>query len=162
MAQEMKPINVEQIMQEIKEDIQKRGYTDENVDFVNIAGDAKAVLGIKTDFSAYELECAIKNASDMHRIEYYRMIPKGGLKSFIQRSIRKMVKFMMIPMVDQQNQFNYQTIVCLRQFEAFAKEHDMQMEQKDRIIEGMEEKLYELNKRCEALESQLKDKEASR
>lgn len=160
MAQQMKEINVEQIMQEIKEDIQKRGYADEDIDFENITGNVKAVLGVKTDFSAYELECAIRGASDMHRIEYYRMIPKGGIKSFIQRSIRKMVKFMMIPMVDQQNQFNYQTVVCLRQFEAFVKEHDIQMEQKEQMIEGLEEKLFELNKRCEALESQLKDKEA--
>lgn len=162
MAQQMKEINVEQIMQEIKEDIQKRGYTDENIDFENITGNVKAVLGIKTDFSAHELECAIRGAADMHRIEYYRMIPKGGVKSFIQRSIRKMVKFMMVPMVDQQNQFNYQTTVCLRQFEAFVKEHDMQMGQKDQMIDRLEEKLFELNQRCEALESQLKDKEASR
>lgn len=159
MAEQMKNIDIEQIMQEIREDIQKRGYKEDDIDFKNITGNVKAVLGVKTDFSEYELEQAIKGAADMHKIEYYRMIPKGGLKSFIQRSIRKIIKFMMVPMVDQQNQFNYLMIVCQRQMEAFIKEYDVQMEQKDQVIEGLEEKIFQLNKRCEALETQLQNKE---
>ena len=70
------------------------------------------------------------------------MIPKGGLKSFIQRSIRKIVKFMMIPMVDQQNQYNYQMVVCMRcrQMEAFIEEYKMQIEQKEQQIESLKKK----------------------
>lgn len=160
MAEPMKNINVEEIMKEIREEITQKGYTDENIDFENITGNVKAVLGVKTDFSSYELEHALNDAANQHKIEYYRMIPKGGLKSFIQRSIRKIVKFMMIPMIDQQNQYNYQMVVCMRQMEAFIQEHNMQMDQKDRQIEELEEKVFSLNKKCESLERQLGSKEA--
>ncbi len=160
MAEPMKNINVEEIMKEIREEITQKGYTDENIDFENITGNVKAVLGVKTDFSSYELEHALNDAANQHKIEYYRMIPKGGLKSFIQRSIRKIVKFMMIPMIDQQNQYNYQMVVCMRQMEAFIQEHNMQMDQKDRQIEELEEKVFSLNKKCESLERQLGNKEA--
>ncbi len=160
MAEPMKNINVEEIMKEIREEIAQKGYTDENIDFENITGNVKAVLGVKTDFSSYELEHALNDAANQHKIEYYRMIPKGGLKSFIQRSIRKMVKFMMVPMIDQQNQYNYQMVVCMRQMEAFIQEHNMQMDQKDRQIEELEEKVFCLNKKCESLERQLGSKEA--
>lgn len=160
MSSQMKEINIEKIMEEIREDIAKRGYKDEDIDFENITGNVKAVLGVKTDFSEYELNHAVEGAAGVHKIEYYRMIPKGGLKSFIQRSIRKMVRFMMIPMVDQQNQFNYQMIVCMRQMEAFVKECNDRAEQKDQIIDGLEEQIFQLKNRCEALESQLENKEA--
>ncbi len=159
MEKQMKQIDVEKIMEEIRADIQKRGYMAENVDFENIAGNAKAILGIKTDFSAQQLENAINSAAGNHYIEYYRMIPKGGFKSFIQRSIRKMVKFMMIPMVDQQNQFNYQTVMSLKQTEAFIKDCNMQLEQKDKIIEELEIKISQLDRCCEILENRLKNKE---
>lgn len=159
MEEQMKKIDVEQIMNEIRSDIEKRGYKDDDIDFQNITGNVKAVLGVKTDFSSYELAHALNGAADLHKIEYYRMIPKGGLKSFIQRSIRKVVKFMMIPMVDQQNQYNYQMVVCMRQMEAFIEEYKMQIEQKEQQIESLEEKIFNLNKRCEALESQLQSKE---
>ena len=153
MEEQMKKIDVEQIMNEIRSDIEKRGYKDDDIDFQNITGN------VKTDFSSYELAHALNGAADLHKIEYYRMIPKGGLKSFIQRSIRKVVKFMMIPMVDQQNQYNYQMVVCMRQMEAFIEEYKMQIEQKEQQIESLEEKIFNLNKRCEALESQLQSKE---
>ena len=160
MSEIMKKIDVEEIMREIRADIAKKGYTQDSVDYENIAGNAKAVLGVKTDFSSYELGHALNAAANQHKIEYYRMIPKGGVKSFVQRFIRKMVKFMMIPMVDQQNQFNYQMIVCMRQMEAFVKECNAQAEQKDQIIDGLEEQIFQLRNRCEALESQLDNKEA--
>lgn len=160
MSDQMKEINIEKIMEEIREDIKNRGYKDEDIDFENITGNVKAVLGVKTDFSAFELKHAVEGAAGQHKIEYYRMIPKGGLKSFIQRSIRKMVRFMMIPMVDQQNQFNYQMVVCMRQMEAYVNECDSRLEQKDQVIDGLEEEIFQLKNRCEALESQLEGKEA--
>lgn len=159
MAEQMKEIDIEQIMDEIRADIQKRGYKDEDIDFENLTGNVKATLGVKTDFSAYEFSHALTDSCNAHKIEYYRMIPKGGLKSFIQRFIRKMVKFMMVPMVDQQNRYNYQMVVCMRQMEAFIEEHKQQMEQKEQQIDGLEEQIFNLNKRCEVLESQLKGKE---
>ncbi|MBB5264817.1 hypothetical protein HNP82_001956 [Catenibacillus scindens] len=160
MSEPMKKINVEEIMKEIREEIAQKGYTEDSVDYANIAGDAKAILGVKTDFSAYELGHAVNGAAGQHKIEYYRMIPKGGLKSFIERSIRKILRFMLIPMVDQQNQFNYQMVVCMRQMEGFIEEHNHQMEQKDRQIDALEEKIFYLTKRCEALEKQCGSKEA--
>ena len=159
MAEHMKKIDIEKIMEEIREDIKQRGYKDDDIDFENITGNVKAILGVKTDFSSYELGHAVNGAANLHKIEYYRMIPQGGIKSFIQRSIRRAVKFMMVPMVDQQNQYNYQMVVCMRQMEAFIEEYRMQIEQKNQQIEGLEEKIFSLTKRCEALESQLKVKE---
>ena len=147
-------------MKEIRAEIEEKGYTEDSVDYENIAGNVKAVLGVKTDFSSYELEHALNDAADQHKIEYYRMIPKGGIKSFIQRSIRKLIKFMMIPMVDQQNRFNYQMVVCMRQMEGFIEEYNHQMEQKERQIDALEEKVFCLTKRCEVLEKQCGSKEA--
>ena len=51
-------------------------------------------------------------------------------------------------------------VVCMRQMEAFIQEHNMQMDQKDRQIEALEEKVFCLDKKCEALERQLGSKEA--
>lgn len=159
MSEQMINIDIERIMDEIRENIKRRGYKEEDIDFENITGNVKAVLGVKTDFSSYEFEHSLKTASSLHYIEYYRMIPKGGLKSFIQRLIRKIVKFMMIPMVDQQNQYNYHIIMCMRQLEGFTKEQQMLLDQKERAIDELEEKVFQLTKKYEALENRLKDRE---
>lgn len=144
MEDTIQKIDIEKIMDEIRQEIQTRGYTDDNIDFQNISQNIVAVAGVKTYFDENEFEQALVSASNQHKNEYYRMIPKGGLKSVIQRTIRKMVKFMMVPMIDQQNQYNYQMVICMRQMEAFVKAQQEQMEIKDQQIEELEEKILQL------------------
>lgn len=145
MEDTIQKIDIEKIMDEIRQEIQTRGYTDDNIDFQNISQNITAVAGVKTYFDENEFEQALVSASNQHKNEYYRMIPKGGLKSVIQRTIRKMVKFMMVPMIDQQNQYNYQMVICMRQMEAFVKAQQEQMEIKDQQIEELEEKILQLS-----------------
>ena len=161
MDEKVIQINVEDIMKEIRQNIAARGETpavlsfDENT----VDQECEASFMSTAKFSAAELHQEINLANVEHNINYYQMIPAGGVKSFIKRSIRKVIAFIILPLRNAQNQFNAHVVRSLMQMEAYTMACSEVPEKQEEIIEKLYKKVDALERRCEALEEQLKAKE---
>lgn len=156
MSEQMQTIDVEKIMEEIRENIKKRGYTDEMLSFNDVKAQMPENSGGVTTFNVHELRTQVQDSNLHCSLQYYAMIPKGGLKSFVKRTLRKVLRFLLLPIVDEQNIFNSSAARSLNQLEAYVQEQQEVHDQDIKTIELLEEKIESLTKRCEVLENSMK------
>lgn len=161
MEEKVIQINVEDIMKEIRQNIADRGETPAILSFDESTVDSECEAGYLSSakFCATELSKEIHKARQEHNINYYQMIPAGGVKSFIKRSIRKVIAFVVLPLRDAQNQYNAHVVRALTQLEAYTRVDTEMPAKQEELIEKLYKKVDALERRCEALEEQLKAKE---
>lgn len=106
--QEMKIINVEKIMEEIRAEIKKKGYVDDLPDFSDtFCTIAPSHRGI---FDKDEFQKSVQYLNENWNIQAYRQLVGNGLagkiKVLIRKIIRKCIKFYIEPIVEEQDKFN--------------------------------------------------------
>ena len=161
MEEQMKSINVEEIMAEIRMNIEKRGETPDILDFDEAEADKVCAGGFKGSVRYDEnvLHQALSRANEEHNIPYYQMIPAGGLKSFVKRSIRKVIAFIVLPLRDAQNRYNAYTVETMMQLEACTLMQQEMLKKQEEDLEKMTERLQKLEKKCEQLLSERENGE---
>ena len=87
------------------------------------------------------------------------MIPAGGLKSFVKRSIRKVIAFIVLPLRDAQNRYNAYTVETMMQLEACTLMQQEMLKKQEEDLEKMTERLQKLEKKCEQLLSERENGE---
>lgn len=172
MDNKMQDINIEEIMKEIRNNIQKRGYSDEILNFdevdIKISDDAAEEFRIEL-FRDY-----LQQANIGCEVSYYTPIAKRGLKNFVKRAIRKLLAFLMFPMLQQQNAFNVsvtRSLNCIQKYIEADLQSDchsrkvIDSEQKEKffdyhekLVEKLETKIMLLEQKVDILEKQLEDK----
>ncbi len=98
-------VNIEAIMQEIREEIKAKGYTYDMLSFKDVS----APLCSDNESEAVSFEGAEKNLAYMDNVSHvagYRPLDGNKLVVFIKRIIRKFTKFYVEPVVASQNEFN--------------------------------------------------------
>ena len=114
-------INIEQIMEEIRADIAKKGYVDDAVSFDSIEIKESVAIHNDPDNNATDfhelsqillsLEYWCKDTKRLQEINYYRPIQSqrkiiGGLITFFKKTARRSLRFLFEPIVSEQNAFN--------------------------------------------------------
>lgn len=164
MSENIQSVDVEKIMEEIRANINAREETDEVLSFDESSADMEygnEIVG-SVVYTDKELHHYVVNANQEHNIPFYQMIPKGGLKSFVKRFIRRTVAFIILPLRDAQNRYNANVVHALMQIEAYSLDQREEMqayieEQEKRAgmqeedIEKLAERLQILEKKYEAL-----------
>ncbi|MCR4673616.1 MAG: hypothetical protein K5675_01290 [Lachnospiraceae bacterium] len=124
-------------MKDIDNDIEKKGYKSNDLSFIN-----KDV--ISADSKEYDYNILNKRIGDAFYIEekmadvaFYRPISKGP-KGWFQKMIRRMVKFFVIPMREEQNTFNEESLISAKYMFRIIRE-----QQKE--IETLKEQLKEIS-----------------
>lgn len=98
-------VNVEAIMQEIREEIKTKGYTYDMLSFKDVS----TPLCSDNESDAVSVENAEKNLAYMDNTSHvagYRPLDGNKLVVLIKRIIRKFTKFYVEPVVASQNEFN--------------------------------------------------------
>lgn len=152
MEEQIKAIDVEKIMEEIRANIAGRGETPDVLEFDEAEADTVCAGGIRGSVKYDEnvLHQAIAHANEEHNIPYYQMIPKGGLSSFVKRSIRKVVAFLLLPLRDAQNRYNAYTVASVMQLEACTLMQKEMLAKQEEDIERLTQRIAQLEKQCEA------------
>lgn len=145
----MERINVEEIVEQIRNDIKERGIKDSEVLFESIAI-LNGGTGCMYNDEAYEEVLNEVNSCSM--VQSYRDLLGNPIERFIKKVIRRLVAFYIESIVDDQNRFNKNVYSALVMNRMKTKEDDEQ-------IEILEKKLYEYEKRIIALEKKLEEKE---
>lgn len=83
------------------------------------------------------------------KVQCWRLIGGNRLAVFFKKIIRKLIKFYVEPIIDEQNQFNFYTTSAMTQL--YAKMQDeqavkiMELQQQ---VEALEEKCKRLEEKC--------------
>lgn len=137
-------IDIEKIMDEIREEIQKKGYIEDLPSFKECCDSYCDGVEKLLDESY--------NAQNYAYIEEYPVWQTGGiinkLKVFIKKVIRKFIKFYIVPIIEKQNAFN--SLVgesCVNISKCLLDEK--------KEIDKMRKRIMELEKKCSSLEKRI-------
>lgn len=122
----MVKIDVEKIMQEIRDEIKEKGFKSEQLDF-----DAISKNGFYDESGFKE---AKENINRFWNLEIYSPVAGKGLKRFIKRLIRKIIRPVFIQQLDIQQKFNSNTTHAINELYALIMEQQA-------YIENLEKKL---------------------
>jgi hypothetical protein len=120
-------IDIEAIMTEIREKIKERGYTDEMLHFQDVVVDGEASMDV---FKPQVFKRVVEEANVRTHINYFELPLGSGLSKFIKKCIRKMISFLVAPVVGQVNQYNSSVTQSLNQLYAFTNQCQEQMKEK--------------------------------
>lgn len=99
-------INIENIMAEIKQKIKEQGLTADMLSFEDVPYRKNAQSG-----SASE---ALDYISTHYYIQPYKELQGNGIKVFVKKVLRKLMKFYIEPVVFEQNDFNANAVTVIK------------------------------------------------
>lgn len=170
MEQGMVKIDIEEIMQEIRDNIEKRGYSDEILSFRDVSSE---MMGEDDGepFCMSDLKNYIYEANCNCDVPYYAPITESSVKKLIKKVMRKLMSFQIVPMSVQQNAFNVAVARSLASVQKYImenggenenhmskKQEENYFEYQEKLTEQLETKILVLEKRIEELEAQLSEK----
>jgi hypothetical protein len=144
---ESNSIDMEKLMEEIKETINSRNYVEPNIKFKDIEMEGMgSVISTVFEFDLKELEQNVIYANERCNIEAYRYLSSyrpvlGKFVTFLKKIVRKICKFYVEPIVEDQNGFNISITRTCNQLLAYVKE--MQKENDE-----LKARINELEKKC--------------
>lgn len=159
----IKQIDIEKIMEEIRADIAAKGYINDVPGFGTtlVAGDMS-----NAELSSGEFMNEVSVMNRIFAIQAYRPVG-SGIKAFIKKVIRKLTKFYIEPIVNDQNEYNAH---CVRAFNSLSSvcgsaaginSLKEQIENQNKVIEALKDQIYIQNRKIEELRV-LVNRESSR
>lgn len=143
-------IDVEEIMQQIRENIKKRGETDAILSFDEAKVECKYEEG-NIRIGETDLSRLISFAAGMSGTNYYAPIEGNPIKVFIKKVMRKLMSFQLVPYIVQQNNFNSSVVQSLQILA--EKTNASEYEKFQKVLLDKERQIEELEARVEELES---------
>lgn len=152
-------VNVENIMQEIREQIKADGHDDSKLSFEDISPNSSK-LG--TEITSYNEEAMVKACADMN-IHYEVSVwhPLNSTKTVIgpcvtfgKKVMRKLTRFFVQAIVEDQNCFNMHITRSMNQVRNYLVQKELLIKEFDKQIDELLVKQAELNDRLTKLEKE--------
>ncbi|MCD7716301.1 MAG: hypothetical protein LUI39_07605 [Lachnospiraceae bacterium] len=137
----MSEIDIEKIMDEIREDIRRKGYADDTPSFEEIENPEQAGY----QYSEAEYQAILQEVNANYNIVWYRELEGGFPARFLKKVIRKLTSFLGVPAVVDQS--NYNALVT-REFNQLSGYIQAQKDELDRC----HQEIALLTDKVEALE----------
>lgn len=142
----MVKIDIEKIMDEIREEIQEKGYIEDLPSFKECCDSYYDEVEKLLDESY--------NTQNYAYIEEYPVWETGGFinkfKAFIKKVIRKSIKFYIVPIIEKQNAFNRLVGDSCVNVSKYLSDEKSE-------IDKMRKKIIELEKKCSNLEKRIEE-----
>ncbi len=148
-------VDIEKILQEIREEIQQKGYTYDQLDFQDIP------IVHQQKYQKYEHFDAARFAQELQQLNAFKEVQAhrplatripviGFLVVFIKKVIRRLLRFYIEPIVRDQNQWNTMAVACLQSVEAFVEQMG-QTQQQLQTLQALQEENRILKVRVERM-----------
>lgn len=138
MGQDEKSVDIEAIIAEIKEDISANYSKQEILAFEPV--DYSTSLVYLNPTSAYDelcLEDRLTACVNDQRVEWNRNVKGTGISATVMKAIKRFTRFMIAPIVEDQNRFNGDVTITLMQMkfkmERLEAENEALREELDKI-----------------------------
>lgn len=143
MGDNKSTIDIEVIMEGIRNSIKEKGYTNDLLDFEDSNDTSNKTVQENGKFSYEELLAGLDKANQSYTVQYYRNVGRRGIKTFIKKCLRKALSFLLLPMVKEQMEFNANITRSMNQMEHYIREQ----KKKENDYNELAEKLEKLEKR---------------
>ena len=143
--EQMKSVDVEEIMKQIRAEIAEKGYSNEMLSFEDavVLADPEAGDG---SYNKNEYMQVVDSLNRCAHVAWYRDLGQGGVKTFFKKVIRKLNVFLIAPMSDEQNFFNARTVQAINQITKYMDEQEKVMKEQEEEIQWLKKKIIELEK----------------
>lgn len=133
----MEKINIEQIMEEIRAEIKAKGFTNDMLSFDDI---------VDSNTKHKNIEDYYDILNNTWNIQAYRVLPGGSgllgkIKVFMKKVLRKLIKFYIEPVVNEQNEFNANNVRLLNLISSYMELNDKKIEILESEIEHLRKQL---------------------
>ena len=130
-------VDIEKIMQEIREQVRAQGIKEDIPRFDDIPIDDSNVDGNgQNDWEIFMHSLRYMNQG--YDIPYYWELGPKHVKTFVKRLIRKVLKFLIPPIVERQNTFNAHTVRCLNTTRYFMEDQRVYNTKADKVQASVE------------------------
>lgn len=136
-------LNIEDIMSEIRADIKEKGISGDMLSFADIPCDANP-RNPAQQYDSDQLRKNISYVSDYFALSTENELEGGAFSKLIKKIVRKLARFYVEPIADEQSALNANTAQALQQLELY-------------IMDSQEQNNVALAKRIDALELQQKN-----
>lgn len=122
----MEPIDVNQIMNDIRQGIEDEDLSEESLDLFNpryVVSSMPAKVFSKTSFNAN-----VRLMNERYSVLAQNNLGSKGIKRFLQWAVRKIVRFYVEPIVEDQDVFNASTTRAMGQLCAYIERTDRRLE----------------------------------
>ena len=136
---EMIEINIEKIMEEIREDIKSKHMNDASVKFNEVTG----VAEVGEVFNHNEFKGHLHYLNTGWQIQFFVEVG-NGIKGAFKKLIRKMLVFIGVPITEQQTTFNAYVVRSFNEMERYICMQESRQKELEQIIEDLEDKIAEL------------------
>jgi hypothetical protein len=134
-------ISTEDILAEIKQDIQTRQLDGLDVAFEDIPNPGDRFWIAPVDVASSELlNGFVEAAQNLYLVSTRHYLDKS-IKGIVKRVVRKFISFYTIPITSDQNAFNAAVVNSLNQLCALLSEQQALLEQQQRLIESLSAQL---------------------
>lgn len=147
-------INVENIMEEIRMKIKERGESCDLLDFEMVPYESSTASNGEA-FSMAAFEQNLNLANQNYLVQAYRMLSGNPIGVFIKKVIRKLSKFYVEPIVEDQNQFNVYMLRSMNSVYSYIKENNNDsktiVQDLDKTVKMLEIKVNMLQKELDKI-----------
>jgi hypothetical protein len=112
-------VNIEQIMEEIRQEIREKGIS---LDIPEFAGASEKPVAEIAPFDRNEFDRGVLAVQRNAQLECYAPILGNPIIKFIKRFVRKMVNFIIAPIVEDQNAFNAAAAETISSLQSYINE----------------------------------------
>jgi|GEM_PF-4068838 len=162
-------INVQDIMDKIRSNIDEEKYSDEMSDIENI--NYSDGHDMNNTFSKQTFDEEIGKANHQYLVEYYRKMHGNKLIILIKKFMRRVLAFTVGPLVDCQNDYNSTVVRILNQMKLYL-DNELSMENRrlsrdkeieyfknqEKLIQVFESEIIALKIKVDELEKKLESK----
>lgn len=99
-------VNIEKIMDDIRNEIKEKGYTADMLSFNDVSG----VVSEPAELDESSLVASLNAANSICCVPFDPPLTGNPILKFIKKVIRKLIRFYIRPTVEQQNEFNAQIV----------------------------------------------------
>ena len=117
-------VNIENILSEIKQEIELKGYHEDILSFDEIPiGNDRKINNDKFDINS--LKESLSYINSYYEIQINRPLTGNILVKGIKKIIRKLINFQLAPIVERQNYFNAHTVRVLNNITKYIDEQSI-------------------------------------
>ena len=158
-------VNVEKIMEEIREQIRREGEMPDIPAFEDIplrGEETSAIAELPVDSTEAEKEKdwpflikSLRYLNSNYDIPYYWSFGPSSIKTFAKRVIRKLLKCLIAPILAMQNSFNAHAVRCLNQLRYFVEIILTRLDGNQRELEELRQRVLHQEQEITDLEEKL-------
>lgn len=132
-------IDVQKIMEQIREEIKEKGYKESDLSFSDIEIKEKCEI-LTNRFDENEYINCLNQANSYASSVFYSINVGNGLKGLIKRVIRRLISPIMVPVCERQEIYNASSVRTLNQMNLYMTELEKRVIDLEKEVDKLKNK----------------------